>query len=469
MEVIVFLTGIIILGVFTFILIEYPYYIVSLFVFLHLYDFNWELPGPLDLRGLISVFLFLRLVVFDKNNSDLIKEILVQQKFFILIILFSTYLAFVDLFNNVSLFVIVKFLILNIVTLLIAFLTIMNGKGIKTIVVAILITGIFATADLIYSYFVLGFLRVRRIIEHVILGQTLTTMDHNTFGKLIGYAFITAFLLIITKNLKKSFGYILIIIFGLGILISTSRGTILSVLLTIIVILLTQKALEINLRKLFFSALAGLMIFFIVALSYSFILKAMNISSEFSEQIYWRLVEEPLSIFNSDAQEFGWDDNKVQGTMRWRYYKYLRDINVFFSQNTTRVLFGFGTGGYKNIGELNFRDRFVRQYSSHNFYINLISEYGIVGLILFIVFYIWLLASALHKAKQGKIQFSFVYILIAMFFSTFGGDPKLTDKVSYILYGAVIAELILLSRLSTYKNKIVETSHIQLAQNFQRT
>jgi O-antigen ligase len=355
------------------------------------------------------------------------------------------------------------------ISLFLGFLVIINGYTKKTIVLAIIVTGIFATADLIYSYFVLGSLRVRRIIEHFLLGETLTTMNHGFFGELVGYALIITLLSLMTKNLKKSVGYTLIIVFSLGVLISTSRSTALSVILTIAIILLTQKALEINFKKLFVSALAGLMILFVVALSYSYILKSMNISSEFSEQIYWRLVEEPLSIFKGDVQEFGLDDNKVQGSMRWRYYKYLRDVNVFFSQNANIVLFGFGAGGYKNIGEINLNNRFNRQYASHNFYTNLISEYGIIGIILFLSFFFWLLLHTLKKTKQGLLQFSLIYILISKFIITFSDDPNLTDKISFIFYGAVIAELILLSRLSTYKNKIVETSHIQLAQHFQRT
>lgn len=444
MEIIVLFSGILAFAAFIFVLIEYPYYLVSVFVFLHLYSFNLEMPGPLDLRGLISVVLILRLVVFDKNNLDLIKQSLLGNKFFILIVVFNLYSTAVDISMSVNILVIAKSLILNIAAMVIGFLTIINNYWKKSLVLVFLMVGLLSTSDLVYSYLVRGALVIYKIIE-VVIGLP-SAYNHNFFGELCGYAFLATFLLLVTKNINKIWAYLLLAVTSLGILISTSRGTLLSVMLTFALILFTQKNLTINVRKIVFSALIGIVVLIAVGLSYSFILSAMNIKSEFSEQIYWRLIEEPLSIFDEDVEEFGWDNNKIQGTMRWRYYKYLRDADVFFNQYSSTVLFGFGTGGYRNIGEMNYDNPLHRQYSSHNFYINLLSENGIIGLLFFMTFFFSLIFSALKIISKGFVQFSFVYILIAMFFSTFGGDPKLTDGAPYILYGSVVAELFLVTQ-----------------------
>src|SRR3972149_508742 len=200
MEILIVLIGILILAAFIFILIEYPYYLVSLFVFLHLYSFNLEMPGPLDLRGLISVILLLRLLIFDKNNLDLIRASL-SNKFFILIIVFSLYSALVDFFADVSLIGIVRTLVLNFAALLIGFLTILHGYGKKTIVLAIIFAGIFATGDLIYSYAFRGALMIYKIIDFLMgISQPY---NHNFFGELCGYALITVLLLFITKQITK--------------------------------------------------------------------------------------------------------------------------------------------------------------------------------------------------------------------------------------------------------------------------
>ena len=453
MEVILLFIGILLLSAFVFLLIEYPYYLVSVFVFLHLYNFNLEMSGPLDLRGLISVILFMRLVIFDKKNLDLIRELL-SNKFFILLVIFSLYSSIVDFFSIVNLLVIVRLLILNYVALLLGFLTIVNGYGKKTIVLAILIAGLFSTGDLIYSYFIEGSLLIKRIVEVIISGGTAwETMNHNFFGELCGIGFITTFLLLITKTANKIISFILLAVFSLGIMISTSRGTILSVIITVVLILITQKALDLNFKKVFFSGLVGIILIIIVALSYSYILSAMKIKSEFADTIYYRLVEEPLSFLDDDSQKFGWNDNKVQGTMRWRYYKYLRDGDVFFKQNISTILFGFGSGGYRKIGGIEYVGTEAIRYSSHNFYINLVAESGIIGLLLFFLFFFSLLFSAVKMLKKGWIQFSLVYIILFGFSQTIGGDPNLNNKFSFILYGGIIGEIALVTYIRNRQNE----------------
>lgn len=445
MEFILILIGILLLAFFMFLLIEFPYYLVSIFAFLHIYNYNFEMPGPLDLRGLISVLLLVRLIIFDKKNLDLIRES-ISNKFLVLIILFSLYVLIVDLLNSGSLLKTVKSFILNIVALFIGFLTIYNGHGKKSIFLAIIIAGFFAVADLLYSYVVVGTLLIKKVIDVVITaGASWETWNHNFFGGLCGFALIITYLLLITKSVNKIIAYIFLIIFSLGIIISTSRGTFISVTLTLIVILLTQHDLKINFKKIFIAGIIGTVFLVIVAFSYSYIMSAMNLKSEFTDEIYWRLVEEPLSIFNEDYQEFGWNENRVQGTMRWRYNKYLTDIDVFFNKNIETILFGYGTGGYRKIGAIEYTgwkgETF--QYSAHNFYINMISEYGVLGLIFFLSFLISLIFSVIKMVKHGWLKLSLVYMLLILLISTLSGDPNLTDSFSYILFGCVSAEYLL--------------------------
>lgn len=446
MEIILILIGILVIGFSLFILIEYPYYLVSIFVFLHLYDFNFELPIPLDLRGILSVSLFLRLIVFDKRNLRLIINSL-SNKFFIIIIFFSLYVSLSDYFNATSLLKIIRLNILNFVALLLGFITIMRGQGKKTIVLAILMAGLFSTADLIFSYLTKGSLIIKRIVDVYITGEHLT-FNHNFFGAICGHALITIFLLHLTKGINKIIAYSLIIIFVLGIMVSTSRMTFLSVFLTIIILLLTNKSLQLNIKKIFISGLIGFILIGVVSLSYSYILSAMNIKSEFAEQIHYRLIEEPLSVLEGNEIQKFKGTKRVQGTMRWRYYKILRDMDKFSNQTINKFLFGFGTGGYSKIGQIEYRGgKEAFQYSSHNFYVNTLSEKGIIGLVFFFIFFLLLIYNILKMAMKGQISFSLVYLLVYMLIYTFGGDPKLTGKFAFLLYGTLIADYILATDL----------------------
>ncbi|MBK8944264.1 MAG: O-antigen ligase family protein [Ignavibacteriae bacterium] len=441
MEIILLFGAIIVLALFLFILIEQPYYLVSVFVFMYLYGFNFELPGPLDLRGFLSLILFLRIIIFDNNNLNLIRQN-ISNKFIVIILFFTLYVIINQYFNGGTLFKILRIQILNLVAFFIGFTTVLNGKYKQTILFAILISGLFSTIDLIYSYFLRSSLFIYKVIEYNFL--TPVKYNHNFFGEICGEAIITAFVLIVFKSKNKLVMLFLLSFFLLGLIISTSRMSFVSSLVTILIIIVTQKSLKLNLKKIFISGFLGILLLTIVAITYSFVLKEMNIKSTFSKQLYYRLVEEPVSIFDEDKVIFGWNENIKKGSMKWRFEKFFTDMTKFFKQNTSKVLFGFGIGGYSKIGEITYtggKDAF--QYSAHNFYTNTIAEIGLIGLLFFIFFFILLIINILKLVRENSIPIPLVYILIYMFIYTLGGDPNLLEKYAFLLYGGVIAEYLI--------------------------
>ena len=155
-----------------------------------------------------------------------------------------------------------------------------------------------------------------------------------------------------------------------------------------------------------------------------------------------------LSFFNEDYEKFDEQGFKIEGSARWRINQTFRDAGVFFSQDVSKVLFGLGTGGYTQIGEIQFRGVEAYQYASHNFYTNLVAENGVVGLLTFLLFFIPLLSKGISQIKNKRLRFSLFYLLLYMFISTFGANANLTDKFGYILYGCVIADLMMTSKVN---------------------
>ena len=119
-----------------------------------------------------------------------------------------------------------------------------------------------------------------------------------------GAGLIITTILFLYKKIGKLTSLILSIIFALGILISTSRMTFLATAATLILILFTQREFNINFKKIFSFGVVGIVIIIIVSISYNFILSQMNISTEVADEIYNRLVEEPLSFFTKEPQQF---------------------------------------------------------------------------------------------------------------------------------------------------------------------
>ena len=152
-----------------------------------------------------------------------------------------------------------------------------------------------------------------------------------------------------------------------------------------------------------------------------------------------------MSFFGEDVQHFSPHGQKVEGSIRWRINQTFRDADVFLHQKNNTILFGFGNGGHEKIGLVQFTSgtKEAYQYAAHNFYTNLVSEIGLVGLILFFIFFLPLLYYGMKMIKKGKLSFSLIIILLYMFIDTIGSSPDLTDKVAYILFGCVIAEFMM--------------------------
>ena len=121
----------------------------------------------------------------------------------------------------------------------------------------------------------------------------------------------------------------------------------------------------------------------------------------------------------------------------------MRDAGVFLKQDNNTIFFGYGRGGYSKIGLIQFEGDKKWQYTSHNYYTDLVSEIGLVGLFLFLLFFITLLYIVLKIVKQGRLSFPFIYLLFYLFFYSLGGNPDLTDNFTYILYGIIISEYLL--------------------------
>lgn len=123
MEIIVIIAGIVFFGIAAFILFERPYYISAILIFMVAYGFNLKIPGPLDARGLVIVILFLRLILFDKENMHLIKKVLFSDKYFYMVAIFIVIDVIVTYLNsNAGLKDPVKSLFLNLVSLILGFI-----------------------------------------------------------------------------------------------------------------------------------------------------------------------------------------------------------------------------------------------------------------------------------------------------------------------------------------------------------
>ncbi len=442
MEIILYIIVAFLGMAFLFFLAEYPYHLVGFFIFIINYDYNYELPGPLDLRGFLTLAFFLRIIVFDKENLNLILNLLITNRLFLLILFFGIYFAIVTYINTNSYLAPIRMFIFEEVGLLLGFITVYKGYAKKAFFSGIIFAGIFSTADLIYSYTISsGTFFNRRILDVLSKSDFDAFLNHNVFGMLIGIAIVTTFMVAIIKQINKILSFLLFAIFGIGILISTSRGTLLAVFVSFFVGLIVLPKHLIDFKKIIIVGLKSLLFFSLIIGGYLIFIKSINMDSKFADEIYYRLIEEPQSIFEGKSKEFTSSGSIKVGTIEWRMNQASRDLGVFFNQPLSTQLLGYGEAGYTKIGQKEWTNKgLLQQYASHNGFVLIIIERGLLGLFIFIVVFIYLLFVSIKSFRKDTSVFPFFIIIVFYLVFSYGAQAQLLGRFAYILFGAIIAQ-----------------------------
>lgn len=455
MEIIIYILAALIGLLGLFLIIEFPYHFIGFFIFIIHYNYNIELPGPLDLRGWLTVVLFLRLLVFDKENATFIFNFIIKNHLFLLILFFGFYFITVTYFTSNTYLTPIRLFVFQIIGLLIGFIAVYRGYAKESFFYAFIAAGLFSTADLIYHYITSsgsGFL-FTRILDMVTKSEYSTEINHNWFGMLIGVAFLTVFVMTIKDQIKKSFGYILLIIFGFGVLFSTSRGTMLALIVALFLSFFILPKGLFNFKKVITYGLGIVLVFIILLSSFFAIIKSLNIESNFSERIYYRLVEEPLSMLGVESKVvYSSKDNIKEGTINWRITKALRDLNEFNRIKLSTQLFGFGYEGYFKIAEKKY-DPWDMSFKiiSHNGYVLVLIERGVIGFLVLSILYGLLLKTSIKTFQTAIESFPFFIIIIFYLVFTVSAQAELLNRMSYILFGGVIGQSILVQKQNETK------------------
>ncbi len=170
-----------------FLIVERPYYIVAILVFLTFYVFNIETPLPIDVRGILILILFLRLCLFDKDNLELVFNKLFLNMFFWLILIFLFAELLVPIATSGKIFGTLKEIILSIVVLILGFITLSNEQGRMAFLFGILSAGILSSFDIFFTFTFFRDLDIVSILD--LLSGNQVILNHNYPGFLAGVCF----------------------------------------------------------------------------------------------------------------------------------------------------------------------------------------------------------------------------------------------------------------------------------------
>lgn len=424
-----------------FLIVERPYYIVAILVFLTFYVFNIETPLPTDVRGILILILFLRLCLFDKDNLELVFNKLFLNMFFWLILIFLFAELLVPIATSGKIFGTLKEIILSIVILILGFITLSNEQGRMAFLFGILSAGILSSFDVFFTFTFFRDLNIVRILD--ILSGNKVILNHNYPGFLAGVSLIYIYLLWVRNKFNRNILVLIAIILSAGVLLSTSRSTLLALLLVFILLHFVEKDLRTKIRIIFITGIG--LVTLIVGL---FMIYELGIFSKeyrtFSGKFYFRLFEEPMQAIGIKEAGFNqWTGERLGGSVKFRSEKWAKDLDKFFNKDLSTQFWGLGPGGYSKISEKVYRaSGNVRyQLAAHNGYLIIMFERGYFGLILYLVLVVGLFIKYTKVSSQNFLKIPVIYLIVMVLIYSFGQNSELISRYMYLAFGGLLSDL----------------------------
>jgi len=420
--------------VFMYLLVVKPELIAILFFTITIADINFELGGlPMNIRAAIGLALFGRtlLIPNGENHPPFFSD--PGMKAIVIFIAYTMLItAMYDLFDQQF----IKQTGLTLIAVYTAWFYFFKRGNLSLLRISLIISGLICFADLLYTYMVAGDFPVQRVFlvlmkvptEYDEMGNVLEIYNHNFFGQICGMCFIFLFNEFINKRIQNKFTLLLLPIMGLGVLMSTSRSTLLATIV-ISLILLARELRHHSRAKRVYNILGLLVVAVFMALFvFTFMQDTLHLSKDFVDNITNRLIDEPIQVLN---KALGKNYNASElGAMDWREEAAAVAWDKFLRLNFVEQMFGIGTGGFlaRHLGHLDL--------NPHNGPLLLMIQSGIVGLLYYFIF----LGVVLRQSFKAPDVSSCALVTIFVLIFCIGQNEELTSYSTLIFVATLIAE-----------------------------
>ncbi|MCK4358653.1 MAG: O-antigen ligase family protein [Candidatus Cloacimonetes bacterium] len=232
------------------------------------------------------------------------------------------------------------------------------------------------------------------------------------------------------KNNYKKIFYILCTILGLIITISTnSRGPFFALIISILIYLFFFTKL--NMKKIVYALILISLLFIII-----FSLLPESLISRYklfgNKEVH--ISKKQVSVFNT----FIIREN------------YIKKSLAYLNENPEKLIFGVGLGGFSYI----ITNRDIRAYP-HNIFVEIILELGIIGLVLFILPFLFLLndfiltKNKINESEYGQIIFWIMLTVLFLLNAQVSGDIN-DNRLLWFFQGGVVGLILQYKKKKTY-------------------
>lgn len=397
-------------------------------------DVNIDIPGsPLNSRALMTIALFGR-IMLDREHRNTYPVFASRPSVFFFF-LYMGLTLFISYAYDLYTFDLLKVVISTILATYCAYHFYFKVGNTFVIKAAIIASGLICFADLAYTYGVFGSFPVRRL-SNLITGKEievdpnnilLSDSNHNFFGQVCGMAFVFVFADIIKNPRAHKYEIILIPVMLLGVVMSTSRSALMSLIVVAVIIGFSSFRYQEQRKKVIRitvfmtgAALTAMLLFSTIAMS-------LNLDSKFVDELVNRLAEEPIAIIQKAMGQ----SYNVQnlGSMDWRKEAAAEAYNNYTRLELKEQFFGIGEGGYiqRNLGH---------GLNTHNGVLLILVQYGIFGFLV----YLFSIGTALVPAVIRKnVTASFGVILFILLYGV-GQNQEMTSVTTFLFVVHLVAE-----------------------------
>lgn len=385
-----------------------------------------------NLRPLLTLALFGRILIDKKSRFDY--PLFLSRtpvKLLIVLMLYSMMVAFWQNLFNYDLFkgeldtVILTFCIYYY------FFRFGNANLLKT---AVIISGLICFCDLAYTYAVFGSFPIHRLYFEIggfsqhLSEEDLTAMANwNFFGEICGITFVYVLSDFVRSRSDNKYMIWLLPVMLMGVVMSTSRSSILGLLLISILIILNGINYKEQKRRISKIIALGFGAVFVGFLLMATVGKYVNLDAKFVEDISDRLLDEPMAILKKATGQ----SYNVQnlGSMDWREESAENAYASYMGFPLNEQLFGIGIRGFetRNIGH---------GYNAHNAFLLLLIENGIVGAGLYFLITLGTVIRAILLKNVSPALASVCFILIY----GLGQNREWTEWTTYLFVFCLVAE-----------------------------
>jgi len=266
-------------------------------------------------------------------------------------------------------------------------------------------------------------------IEYDEDGKILEIINHNFYGLICGTSFVVILNDFINQKSPNKLILLLLPIMFLGVLMSTSRSTLLGIIVISIVLIARELKHRERAQKALLLITLAVGILFLSLFLFTTLQSYFTLESDFIERISQRLIDEPVAVFNKHLG-MNYNANALEA-MDWREEASADAFAAFMNLSSFEQLFGIGYWGFI------VRDLGHTGLNPHNGFLLLLIETGIVGLLLYIILVVSIIKRSL---KINTNTPPLVTTLIFVIFYCIGQNGELTSSITFLFIATLIAE-----------------------------